>query len=765
MLNRLPIRAQLTILTASVTLITLIASFGLFMWRDLDLVRTDMIADMHRVAESTASNSSAALTFGDAKSAQEVLDTLRFNPEIESAALYGKDGSVLASFQRVKGVASALPDAPHVRSIEFSSGYLESRFPISVGKESAGSLFIRSNLNAWYEHRDTYAKFLAMLVLLSASFAAMLGFKLQGRISRPILALVNTMKEVRERNDYSLRLHYVAQDEIGQTVAGFNAMLAEIESKDADLQLAKEELEERVIQRTRELEREIQERQAKEQQLAEFFESTPSGILMVDSDGVVLAANRSQLDMLGYELSELVGRSLAELGFSGTGASDLLNRLMEGENLWNQEFFIHTSDGLVLTIEVNAGGHSAAGVFQAGLFLRDTTHQKAAEHAELARERAERANIAKSKFLSRMSHELRTPLNAVIGFAQLLQMQSVDSDTLESADSILKAGRHLLDLVNEVLDLARIEAGKLTCSLEPVAVRGVINQAIELVRPTAQCLGVSIDVAMRDDNDVHVTADRQRLVQVLINVISNAAKYNRRGGSIEIRCLQLDGNRHRIEVKDTGPGIDEEGVTRLFVPFERLGNQQAEGTGLGLALSRRLMDLMDGELFLLNTSEEGSTFAIDLHMAIAPSVEVAMIEAQALPVPSDVERLLRLVYIEDNLSNLQLLERVFEKFGGIEFIPAMLASTGLQLVQDDLPDLVLLDLHLPDAHGFDVLAKLKANARTADIPVIVLSADATESQVSRLLAAGAISYLTKPIDLPLLFAELEKLKSSLRRAA
>lgn len=765
MLNRLPIRAQLTILTASVTLITLIASFGLFMWRDLDLVRSGMVADMQRITESTASNSSAPLTFGDAKAAQEVLETLRFNPEVEAAALYGKDGSVLASFQRTKGAAPNLPSAPRFKSFEFKADHLESGYPISIGKDAVGSLFIRTNLDAWYEHRDTYAKLLAVLVLLSASFAAMLGYKLQGRISRPILTLVRTMKEVRERNDYSLRMHYVAQDEIGQTVAGFNAMLAEIESKDADLQLAKEELEERVILRTRELAREVQDRQAKEQQLAEFFESTPSGIMMVDANGIILAANQSQLDMLGYESSELLGKSLVELGFSGEGANALMSRLMDGENLWNQEFFIPAKDGSLLTIEVNAGGHLSGGVFQAGLFIRNATHQRAAEHAELARERAERANKAKSEFLSRMSHELRTPLNAVIGFAQLLQMQSDDADTLESADSILKAGRHLLDLVNEVLDLARIEAGKLTCSLEPVTVRGVIDQAIELVRPTAQGLGISIRVDMGPNEDVHVTADRQRLVQVLINVITNAAKYNRRDGRIEIRCLQLDGGRHRIEVEDTGPGIDEEGLNRLFVPFERLGNQQAEGTGLGLSLSRRLMELMDGELFLLDTSSAGSTFAIDLHTARAPSVEVSLIEPGEAPLPHDVQRRMRLVYIEDNLSNLQLLERVFEKFGGIEFIPAMLASTGLQLVLDHLPDLVLLDLHLPDAHGIEVLEKLKANPMTSDIPVVILSADATESQVNRLRAAGAMSYLTKPIDLPLLFAELEKLKSSHRRAA
>jgi len=439
-----------------------------------------------------------------------------------------------------------------------------------------------------------------------------------------------------------------------------------------------------------------------------------------------------------------------------------------GEAITNTQRHVDSAASLASTVTIFATVTSV-GICILVLAVTTSRNQSRSRRELQARmqavEDAERANLAKSEFLSRMSHELRTPLNAVIGFAQLLPMQTEDPDILESAGSILKAGRHLLDLVNEVLDLARIEAGKITFSLEPVALRGVITQAVELVLPTAQSLGIAISVATPLDDELHVLADRQRLVQVLINVITNAAKYNRRDGRIEIRCVPLEGERHRIEVQDTGSGIDEQALQRLFVPFERLGNQQAEGTGLGLALSRRLMELMDGELSLLATTNAGSTFAVDLHEAVAPAISTLAIESKPLSTAGKTDTLLRIVYIEDNLSNLQLLERVFEKVGGIEFIPAMLASTGFQLVVDHLPDLVLLDLHLPDAHGIDVLAKLKANKKTADIPVIVLSADATESEIRRLLDAGAMSYLTKPIDLPILFAELEKLKSIRREAA
>lgn len=411
---------------------------------------------------------------------------------------------------------------------------------------------------------------------------------------------------------------------------------------------------------------------------------------------------------------------------------------------------------------------------------RDVTEQKRSE-AEIsklneglrlraieldeARHGAERANQAKSDFLSRMSHELRTPMNAVIGYAQLLEMRSDDPKTLESARAILKGGRHLLGLINEVLDLARIEAGKLAVSMEPVPVKGAIVHALELLTPAAEARGIKIEFLSEPDESVHVMADRQRLIQVLLNLLSNASKFNRLGGRIEIRCSQGSSGKVRIEVTDTGHGIEEKSQSALFQPFERLGNESVEGTGLGLALSRSLMKLMGGTIALVSTSEAGTTFALELNVAASPTASLAPSDDQCQPKVGEPGGRLRIVYIEDNLSNLQLLETVFEDIGGIELISAMQASVGLSLVKDHVPDLVLLDLHLPDAHGFDVLQELKADPKTAQIPIVVISADATENQIKRLMKAGAKSYLTKPIDLPALFSELEDVRSMHRRAA
>ncbi len=397
---------------------------------------------------------------------------------------------------------------------------------------------------------------------------------------------------------------------------------------------------------------------------------------------------------------------------------------------------------------------------------RDITDEIEARKAlNEAKSEADRANAAKSEFLSRMSHELRTPLNAVIGYAQLLEMQSDEPKIFEASQSILKSGRHLLALINEVLDLARIEAGKMSVSIEPTKVSSVIEQALDLVRPLASDRGITMSLSLEECDGHYVSADRQRLVQVILNLLTNSIKYNRQGGRVEIRCLSTEDNRYRIEVSDTGCGLKEDGITRLFQPFERVGDLAIEGTGLGLALSQKLTRLMGGELRLVSTGEEGSIFAVTLPVSIPQMANHAEIEEQRRLCQINGGRTIRAVYIEDNFSNVELLERVFAEVGGVHLMPAILGNLGLDLVQEQMPDVVLLDLHLPDIPGAEVLTRLKANPTTRDIPVIVLSADATDVTIERLYKLGATAYLPKPIDLPSLFAEINRIKTSSKEAA
>ena len=371
---------------------------------------------------------------------------------------------------------------------------------------------------------------------------------------------------------------------------------------------------------------------------------------------------------------------------------------------------------------------------------------------------ADRANRAKSDFLSRMSHELRTPLNAILGFGQLLEIESASASEQESVALILRAGRHLLGLINEVLDISRIEAGRLSLSLEPVAVGETMRGAVDLVRPLAQEHGIALRVDDTGDGR-HVLADHQRLQQVLLNLLSNAVKYNRPGGAVVVSCGEVPGGRFQISVNDTGAGLTPEQLGRLFTPFDRLGAEArgVEGTGLGLTLSKHLIEAMGGAIRAHSQPGVGSTFSVELPL----TVEVAA-EPSALPPPAlheaTASRPLRVVYVEDNLSNLRLVERVVAlRRPGVTLLSAQGGRDGIDLCRRHLPDLVLLDQHLPDMRGDEVLRVLRADSRTRDIPVVMLSADASPGQIRRLLAAGALAYLTKPLEIPRLLALLDEI--------
>ena len=360
-----------------------------------------------------------------------------------------------------------------------------------------------------------------------------------------------------------------------------------------------------------------------------------------------------------------------------------------------------------------------------------------------ARLEAERANQAKSEFLSRMSHELRTPLNAILGFGQLLEMEELNEQQLESVRQILKGGGHLLELINEVLDIARIEVGRLQLSLEPVAVNELVRDAAALIRPLADQRAIRIEVAC--EGDPYVLADRQRLQQVLLNLLSNAVKYNREGGGVRCSTRSV-GERLRIAVSDDGMGIPAAELERLFVPFERLGVERSgvEGTGLGLALSKQLVDAMGGTLEVESEPGRGSTFAVELPLGAAPSWAGSAFDDEVVPTATPVTR--TVLCIEDNPSNLKVIERLVAYRPEIRLLSAMQGNIGVDLARTHRPDAILLDNGLPDASGHEILRRLRGEPSTNGIPVIVVTADASEREMSSLLAAGARAHVTKPID-------------------
>jgi signal transduction histidine kinase len=370
----------------------------------------------------------------------------------------------------------------------------------------------------------------------------------------------------------------------------------------------------------------------------------------------------------------------------------------------------------------------------------------AEEAARVARVEAERANVAKSEFLSRMSHDLRTPLNAILGFAQLLELD-VPAEQSEPVQQILRGGRHLLELIDEVLDIARIETGGLSLSLEPVSVSEIVASAADLVAPLARRRRIAVGVDLGPVAGCFAIADRQRLNQALLNLLSNGVKYNRTAGRLTVSGEQRPGGFLRIRVRDTGDGMTPAQLERLFTPFERLDadHRGIEGTGLGLALTRTLVEAMGGAVGVESTVHVGSTFWIDLRAAESP--ETALLLAPFEREPASVASLQGTVlYVEDNRSNVRLLERVLARRPGVRLLSAGQGQLGIDMAREYRPDLVLLDVHLPDISGEEVLRRIRADERTRDIPVAMLTADATPQQRRRLVEHGAGAYLTKPFD-------------------
>lgn len=380
-----------------------------------------------------------------------------------------------------------------------------------------------------------------------------------------------------------------------------------------------------------------------------------------------------------------------------------------------------------------------------------------ARELQQTNEQLREANAAKTSFLSRMSHELRSPLTAILGFAALLANAELDAKYREHLRHIRAAGAHLASLIDEVLDLSRIEAGTISVSPEALAVKPIIDEAIDLMRPIAEAHDVVLQPAEYSLGSGYVLADGQRLKQVVINLLSNAIKYNRPNGEVHVVAAREDSGPVRIAVSDTGAGIDEQSLEKMFEPFERLGAATSgiEGTGLGLAISRSLVEAMGGSVTVESELGVGTTLTLELLPGDAAAITAAASEGETPPTVRPYPRPVKLLYVEDTVANVRLIEGILEFRPSVQLIPAMLGQLGFELAQEHHPSLILLDLHLPDLPGEEVLRLLRADPRTCKTPVVILSADATRPR-EPLLAAGAQAYLVKPIGIARILEVLDQ---------
>jgi PAS domain S-box-containing protein len=497
-----------------------------------------------------------------------------------------------------------------------------------------------------------------------------------------------------------------------------------------------------------------------EGELRALLNAFPGFISVIDARQTYTYVNRNVADLLGRTADQIVGRTVREVQ-GEVRFAQIQNRLIQAQpgQPYTEETEYSVGAGkapLHLQMTYALGADDGAGRRKQYAVGIDISARKAAEQGLMnAKNEAERANRAKSQFLSNMSHELRTPMNAIIGFGQLLMSDPVHPLAPNQRDQlaeILRGARHLLSLINEVLDLSVVETGKLRVELAAVSMPMVVQQCVGLLRPLADSKQVRLVVDESATEPCLVRADHTRLNQVLLNLLGNAIKYNLPGGQVLLRCTHQD-NLVTLWVQDTGPGLTDAQLTRLFDAFERLDADQTtvEGAGLGLALCKGLMHAMQGEIGVESEVGRGSRFWIRLPAmahAVADHIAENSASQPSVSAPGQQPRQhATVLYIEDNPVNQMLMEAMLDRASHLRLVAATTPLQGLQMADQLQPDVILLDIQLPGIDGFEVLKRLRQNPRCQHIPVIAVSANAMPAAIERGLAAGFLAYLTKPLDL------------------
>ncbi len=486
--------------------------------------------------------------------------------------------------------------------------------------------------------------------------------------------------------------------------------------------------------------------------LRAVIDTVVDGLIITDRDGNIRIFNPAAERLFGYSAQEVIGRNVALLmPADGARASDLKSIMGVGREVPGRR-----KDGTLFPLNVAVGETHRGGELAYVGIVRDISHEKETYSAlNEARTRAELANDAKTEFLSRMSHELRTPMNAIIGFAQLLQMRPQGAlPAAQYADylqSILGPAKHLATLIDDILDIARIESGRFNFALQGVELGAAVSESMAIVAPMAERRGITVNLELGPTPPV--LADRTRLTQCVVNLLTNAVKYNLPGGSVSVKTAVTDQWRVRLTVEDTGIGIPEDQLGALFQPFKRLHpeRQEIEGVGIGLALVKQLVEAMHGTISVERRRGGGTRFHLDL-------TEAEVVDRTDDPVrrrvrraawpPRELQAPKVALYVEDNPDNVHLMKTVFDGLPATELKVAYSAESGLAIADAEPINLIILDINLPGMDGFETMHRLKQRRSTAEVPVIGLSARATEQDRNRASALGFYRYFTKPMNLP-----------------
>ena len=765
----LSIRRKLTLIVMITTCTAILLAGGAFFAFDIHILRQSRVHDLETLAEVLGSNSTAAVTFNDQAAAREVLQSLSAKEHIMAAGLYRADGAIFATYVRDAADLSFVFPAPESSGTRFESERLVVFHTILLEGHRLGTVFLASDLGEFQELLRLYSALFGLIVISLSVGAFFMAARMQRAISDPILLLARTARQVTTARDYSLRAARVSNDETGTLIDGFNAMLAEIQRRDRDLQQARDELEARVEQRTAELRQEISVRKEAEAALRQseqrtrlLLDSTAEAIYGLDLQGQCTFSNRATLRLLGYaDVSDLLGRNMHDLTHhthangSRYPASEcpVTETLARGVASHSDAEVMWRSDGTSLPVEYWSYPVEREGqIVGAVVTLIDITARRAAQHAILAaKEAAESANRAKSEFLANMSHEIRTPMNGIIGMTELALDTALNQEQKEYLQLVRSSADSLLRVINDVLDFSKIEAGRLDLDQADIDLPQLVNQTLKTLALRAHKKGLELSSRIAPDVPPMLSGDPDRVRQILVNLVGNAIKFTHQGSIVvEVRPEssgpEADAFRLRFTVRDTGIGIPADKQRIIFDAFSQVDGsttRQYGGTGLGLTITKRLVEMMGGKIWVESRLGHGSTFHFTLKLAPPENHGSARNFRRA-----ELESL-HVLIVDDNETNRTILDEMLKNWRMVPTLAdggesALMAMRWARDQGNSFP-LVLLDGHMPAMDGFEVARRIKADPSLAGATIMMLTSDRQVGDAARCREIGISVYLVKPI--------------------
>ncbi len=760
-LRKQSIRRKLTSIVLLTTGVALLLACATFLIYDLYNFKQGRLRDLDTVADILGANSTAALAFNDPKAAADVLSALAAKKHVVAACVYRWDGQVLATYTRGDAAKNFVPPRVGPDGSRFSFDEIVLFRKIALDGERVGTIFLQAELADLHQRLYRFVLVVVLVLVGSLVLVYFLASKLQRRISEPIRELAWTAKMVSALKDYSLRAIKQTEDELGHLVEGFNQMLAQIQQQDIALRRAHDELELRVIERTRELEQEITERRRAERELEKqtvflnaLHENNPLGIVVLDPQARVQFSNPAFERMFGFPAAEMIGGDLdSRIAPPNlrTEAQTFSEQVRRGAPL-HAVAERQRRDGTLVDVEIHGVPLLMDGkvVGQFALYQDITERRRAEEEMQKAKEAAEAANRSKSEFLANMSHEIRTPMNAILGMTDLVLDTELNAEQREYLGTAKSSADNLLRLINDILDFSKIEAGKLDLDHVPFDLRQTLGDTLRALAMRAHRKEIELCYRVQPEVPDGLLGDPGRLRQIVVNLVGNAIKFTERG-EIVVRVEMLERTAERIRlhftVSDTGIGISPEQARRIFEPFAQADGSMTRrygGTGLGLSISTRLAELMGGRLWVESELGRGSAFQFTASFASADQKmdPVAPLDAESL-------QNLPVLIVDDNKTNRIILEEILKHWSmspsAAEGGRAGLAALG-QALQSGKPfPLVLLDAQMPEFDGFEVAEQIRCDPRLVGASIMMLTSDHQLGDSERCRALGISACLTKPI--------------------